>query len=446
MANAETKAIRAAKQVIRTLQSKGYEAFLVGGCVRDLLLGRTPKDCDVTTNAVPEKVQEIFPNTIPVGAKFGVVVVMQDTVQVEVATYRADGNYTDGRRPDAVYYSKTAREDIVRRDFTMNGLLLTPPMDFAMPDVKVGEWELFDGDAIVDFVGGREDIENKLIRAIGDANKRFEEDGLRMLRAVRFAAQLGFEIEEKTLEAIERNAPLLKQISQERVAAELFKMFSAPYPLKGLVPFITTGLYRYCLPDEFATHANLIYMIQRFGMFDANKDPMLGMAMFFSDVGSHADLRLAKHLKLSTEQVQAFVCMNSLILTFRHHLSGVDRLSEASLKRSCRQPGLEYALEIMTQDEVMGKTRLGLEAVMGFVLKVKAYKPEDIRPVPIVTGHDLIDMGLKPGPHFAEILFAVETCQLNGTLTRKDALLLIQKSVYEDDSGKVVVMPSLGAL
>jgi tRNA nucleotidyltransferase/poly(A) polymerase len=233
-------------KVQQRLIEKGFEAYLVGGCVRDRLLGRQPKDYDITTNALPEQVQAIFGSTVPVGAKFGVVVVVKDDTQVEVATYRADGAYTDGRRPDEVKYSTSAKDDVIRRDFTMNGLLLKE------------HYSVFDENGIVDYVGGKEDIKHRLIRAIGDPNVRFAEDALRMLRACRFAAQLNFKIEKDTLAAIETNARLLRVISAERVAAELFKVFTSPHPLKGLVPFFATGLGRYALPasyiDSFEVH------------------------------------------------------------------------------------------------------------------------------------------------------------------------------------------------
>src|SRR5271155_617847 len=216
----ETKPFQIAShvKVMHTLENKGFEAFLVGGCVRDRILNRQSKDFDVTTDATPDQVRAIFTHTIPVGAKFGVVVVVMDGVQVEVATYRADGAYSDGRRPDDVQYSLSAKEDVVRRDFTMNGLLMDA------------------NGQIIDHVGGQADIDLSVIRAIGDPNVRFAEDALRMIRAVRFAAQLRFDIEIRTYEAIQANAGLLKVISRERIAAELFKILSSPFPLKGIVP------------------------------------------------------------------------------------------------------------------------------------------------------------------------------------------------------------------
>jgi len=407
--------IAAHVKVMHRLEHKGFEAFLVGGCVRDRLLRRGSKDFDVTTDATPDQVRAIFTHTIPVGAKFGVVVVVMDGVQVEVATYRADGAYSDGRRPDEVQYSRSAKEDVVRRDFTMNGLLMNSNGD------------------IIDHVAGQADIDRGIIRAIGDPNVRFAEDGLRMLRAVRFAAQLGFEIEVRTQEAIANNARLLAVISRERVAAELFKTLSAPFPLKGIVPFISTGLFRFALPGTFADHTNMTRTIQRFGTFQANKDVMLGMGMFLADVADYAVENLALYLKLSNEQQDEFVYMKMHVTAFRKHLTGEYRMSEASLKRTLRKPGVALALEILMQDEVLGITSFGIEALMAFVSKVKAYKPEEIKPVPLITGKDLIDAGIPAGPIFTDILFDVESHQLNGVFTTKEqAMTFVRERTYQD--------------
>jgi poly(A) polymerase len=407
--------IAAHVKVMHRLENKGFEAFLVGGCVRDRLLQRQSKDFDVTTDATPDQVRAIFTHTIPVGAKFGVVVVVMDGVQVEVATYRADGAYTDGRRPDEVMYSRSAKEDVVRRDFTMNGLLMNSNGD------------------IIDHVGGQADIQRGVIRAIGDPNVRFAEDALRMMRAVRFAAQLGFDIEVRTLEAIEGNARLLAVISRERIAAELFKILSAPFPLKGIVPFISTGLFRFALPEKFDDYINMTRTIQRFGIFEANKDAMLGMAMLFADVDGFMHEKLVDYLKLSNEQKDELIYSAHKVRIFGQQLTGEYRMSEASIKRELRTPGVALALEIMTQNEVMGKTSFGIEALMGFVFKIKAYKPEEIKPTPLVTGKDLIAEGIAAGPIFTSILFDVESHQLNGVWTTKEqAMTFIRERTYQD--------------
>jgi poly(A) polymerase len=413
-------------KVQQRLIEKGFEAYLVGGCVRDRLLGRQPKDYDITTNALPEQVQAIFGYTVPVGAKFGVVVVVKDNTQVEVATYRADGAYTDGRRPDEVKFSASAKEDVIRRDFTMNGLLLK------------ADYSVFDENGIVDYVGGVEDIKHRTIRAIGDPNVRFAEDALRMLRACRFAAQLNFKIEAGTLAAIEKNARLLRVISAERVAAELFKIFTTPHPLKGLVPFFATGLARYALPESFGRTSLFTFTMQRFKQFSAAKDPLLGMAMFLADAPPSESHVMAHFLKLSNEQKEQLVNARQVHLpTFQASMRG-EFVPLSRMKRMARRSGMEIALELFIQDEVIGKTNFGFEAVMELVRQYRALTPEEIRPVPIVTGQDLINMGLKPGPHFSEILTDIETGQLEGTLTREAAIEHVKAHTYVDGQGEVV--------
>jgi tRNA nucleotidyltransferase/poly(A) polymerase len=432
--------------VMAKLREAGYDAYLVGGCVRDILLQRQPKDFDVTTNALPEQVTALFPRTIPVGAKFGVTVVMIGDEQIEVATFRADGNYSDGRRPDSVEYGKSAQDDVTRRDFTINGLLCFGEADassVASYKASLGHSNLYmtvggKTYGIVDYVGGVADVQLGIIRAIGDPNKRFEEDALRMVRAVRFAAQLGFEIEKNTLEAITANARLLSAISRERIAMELFKMLSAPNPLKGIVPFITTGLYRYALPKVFEDYTNMLFVLRRFGMFEANKDAMLGMAMLFADIGEFAHEELANYLKLSTEQKDELVYCGRHVGRFRSHLNGGYAMPEPAIKRELREPGVALALEIMTQDELMGKTSFGIEALMAFVLKIRAYTPEQIKPVPLVTGKDLIAAGIPAGPIFTMILFDLESFQLNGDFTTKEqGLDFVRARVYKAEDGWV---------
>lgn len=390
------------KEVMGTLLGAGRQAYLVGGCVRDAVLGRAPKDHDVATDAVPDEVRALFPKTVPVGAKFGVVVVVAGGEQVEVATFRADGAYTDGRRPDSVEYSRSAGDDVSRRDFTMNGLLM---------DAAGG---------LVDHVGGLADIEARVIRCIGDPDARFGEDALRMLRAVRFAAQLGFDIEPGTMAAIQRRAPDIRRVSRERVAAELFKIVAAPEPLRGLVPMVASGLGAGVFPREFLGAWAFADAVRRFTEFKAEHDPMLGMAMLLADAPPGAAGRLVGCLRLSAaDTAELLGCAN---LAVPHG----PEASPAEKKRFMRRPGSRLALEIFVQDEVIGKTSNGLESTMAAVLECGSFTPEELRPPPLVTGDDLIGMGLEPGAAFRDILLQVEEGQLNGTLDREEALRRIR--------------------
>jgi poly(A) polymerase len=424
----ETFQAPAHNKVMHRLEEKGFEAFFVGGYVRDRILGRHSKDVDITTNALPEQVRAIFNHTVPVGAKFGVVVVVMDGVQVEVATYRTDGVYTDGRRPETVAYGKTAREDVMRRDFTMNGLLLK------------SDYSVFDENGIIDYVGGEKDIKQRTIRCIGDANVRFAEDALRMLRAVRFAAQLNFKIAPETLAAIEQNAALLRVISAERIAAELFKIFTSPHPLKGLVPFFATGLGRYALPASYINSSLFIYTMQRFKQFAAEKDSMLGMAMFLADAPADQTLKMALHLNLSNVDRERLVNARLIHLpTLQATLRG-EYVPLARMKRMARRPGLDLALELFIQDEIIHKSSFGVEAVMNLVKTYQAFKPEDINPASLVTGQDLIAMGMTPGPIFTEIMDNIETRQLNDpTFSREEALRIIKERCWKDnETGEAV--------
>jgi poly(A) polymerase len=415
----------AATTVIRELQRNGFEAFLVGGCVRDMILGNEPKDFDVTTNALPEQVQAIFAKTLPVGVSFGVVIVVVDVdgkgEQIEVATYRKDGVYSDGRRPDTVEYGKTAREDVERRDFTMNGLLLTTPMDFPVKGVTAADHDMFDGYGIVDFVGGREDIKARLIRCIGDPNKRFTEDALRMMRAVRFAAKLGFDIEPETLKAITVNAPKMVNISRERVAMELFKLLTAPFPLKGLVPLFASGLAAHVFPKEFMDNVLLGRTLRRFTEFPTS-NPTLAMAMFLSDTSNpKTPMTMALSLKLSNDE-------KTQIVTALLYVSAIPKAREyastpAHFIRTMRVPGIELGLEIAIQNEMLGITNVGNEALMSIVNDYRGLTPEEIYPKPLVTGDDLIAAGYTPSKVFRDVLYVIETEQLDGKLTTHEQAL-----------------------
>ena len=269
-----------------------------------------------------------------------------------------------------------------------------------------------------------------LIRCIGDPDERFGEDALRMLRAVRFAAQLGFEIEEGTLRSVGRNAHLLKNVSRERVAMELFRLVSSPHPLKGIVPLFSTGLADYALPG-FARGA-LAFTLRRFAEVTAEHDPMLGMAMLLADAPSGAALDFVEGLKLSSADAAQLAGSLTCLQAVRRTREG----TLADMKRLARRPGLPLALEIYGQDELVRKTSHGMTHVIGTILDYKALGPEDIRLEPLVTGKDLIEMGLKPGPVFSEILDEVEEGQLNGVLDRETALARIKARTWGDERGE----------
>lgn len=410
----------AALTVIRKLQANGFEAFLVGGCVRDMILGDEPKDFDVTTNALPAQVIALFEKTLPVGASFGVVIVVIDGEQIEVATYRKDGVYSDGRRPDTVEYGKTAKEDVERRDFTMNGLLLTTPMDFPVVGATTESVKMFDGYGIADFVGGMEDIDARVIRCIGDPNKRFTEDALRMMRAVRFAAKLGFDIEAETMKAITANAPKMVNISRERVAMELFKLLTAPFPVKGIAPLFASGLAAQIFPREFMDSILLGRTLQRFAAFPT-KDPVLAMAMFLADAKANLPIVVCQALKLSNDDKEKIV--TGLLYVPSIQKKQKYNFTPAAVKRMMRQPGIDIALDIAVQDECIGVTSIGHEALMSTVMDFRKLEQDEIYPKPLVTGDDLIAAGYKPSKAFRDILYAVETEQLDGKLTTHDQAL-----------------------
>ncbi len=277
-----------ADRICQTLRSKGFQAFLVGGCVRDIILGREPADYDVTTDALPGQVEEIFPGSLTVGAKFGVVIVPEESptssdaerLQVEVATFRSDLGYSDGRHPDRVDYTKSPQDDVKRRDFTINALLL---------DLETNE--------VLDFVGGREDLKAGIIRAIGDPEARFREDKLRMVRAVRFAARFGYAIEPATLQAIQKLAPEINQISMERLRDELTKILTEGAARRGFELLDHTGLLIYLLPEiakmkgveqppQFHPEGDVwIHTLLMIGGLPAGSSPTLAWGVLLHDVG-----------------------------------------------------------------------------------------------------------------------------------------------------------------
>ncbi len=423
----------AAEQVVKGLGKAGFEAFLVGGCVRDLILDRIPHDWDITTNARPEQVMEVFPKTIPVGAAFGVVTVVIEDAQIQVATFRSDGDYADGRHPEIVFYSDTAEQDVSRRDFTMNGLLMRPtgewdPAAVVFPPDRLVELpgETSGYAMVVDYVGGYEDIMNSMVRCIGDADKRFREDALRMLRACRFAAQLEFGVCLDTRMAIARNAPLIRQVSAERITAELLRIVSSPRPDLGLALLAITGLLDY-LPITEAVKPSLANAMQRLSSFPTT-DQDMGMAMLLAGAGPFGvnNEHLCRALKLPSERINAICGALAVRMDLIVNYYSPQSHSRFRLKRLMRTPGAMNGVALARQDILLQDILLRREEALQYMEVLdycKSLTPEEIRPARLVTGDDLIAMGMEPGKGFRIILDAVEDLQLEGRVsTREEAL------------------------
>ena len=440
-----------AVSILQELRGRGYSAHLVGGCVRDLLLGLAPQDYDIATSAHPDKVMELFPETIAVGAQFGVVLVVvrrpsDEPIHVEVATYRSDVGYSDGRHPDAVRYSETAKEDVQRRDFTINGLLLDP--------VK---------NEIIDHVGGRVDLERRIVRTIGDPRLRFREDKLRMMRAVRFAARLGYEIEPATMTSIRELAREIHQVSRERIRDELDKMLTEGHARRCFELLDASGLLIEVLPEISAmkgveqppqyhpegdvwTHTLLLLEGLAKGcskslawgvlLHDVGKPPTFRVAPDRIRFDNHAEVgtRMAEQIcrrmrfpNETTEQVSALVANHM-------RFADVKKMKESTLKRFMRLPRFPEHLELHRLDCSASHGDLSLHE---FVKTKLENTPEgEIRPAPLITGNDLIQNGWKPGPQFRTVLQAVEDAQLEGVLrTREEAISFVETNFGAEQRG-----------
>jgi poly(A) polymerase len=426
--------------IVRTLQGSGYEAYLVGGCVRDILLGREPEDYDVATGATPDEVMRVFPETYAVGAQFGVVLVPSpkqpagnEDYTVEVATFRSDIGYTDGRHPDQVRFSKNAREDVARRDFTINGLLFDPV-----------------GDQVLDFVGGREDLEAGIVRTIGSAELRFAEDKLRMLRAVRFASRFEYAIEPGTLAAIQKLSPQIHYVSCERVRDELTKMLTEGHARKAFILLDETGLLREVLPEisamkgvpqppQFHPEGDVfVHTMSLLGKLPHPCAATLAWGALLHDVGKPPTFRVAPdrirfdgHVEIGVKMAER-VCQrlrfsnserNQILALVENHMrfGDVERMKESTFKRFIRMPRFEEHLELHRLDCESSLRDLGLYDFTR--TKMAGLQPEAIRPAPLITGEDLIAAGYSPGPKFKEILSAVEDGQLEGNWDSKDAAM-----------------------
>jgi len=434
------------------LRGQGHAAFLVGGCVRDLLLDREAADYDVATSATPDDVMRIFPQTYAVGAQFGVVLVpvrvdtpegARDNYAIEVATFRSDSAYSDGRHPDEVRFSQEAQTDVQRRDFTINGLLLDPVN---------GE--------VFDYVGGRADLERKIIRTIGNARQRFAEDKLRMLRAVRFAARFGYAIDPATFGAIRDLAAEIHQVSHERIRDELLKMLTEGRARQAFELLDATGLLPEVLPEiarmkgvqqppQYHPEGDVwVHTLLLLEGLEAGCSKTLALGALLHDVGKPPTFRVApdrirfdqhaevgtrmaedicRRFRLSNEETEQ-VCA----LVGNHMRFGdVQKMKESTLKRFLRLPRFDEHMALHRLDCMASHRDLSLYEFAEE--KLQTMPEEQIRPRPLITGDDLIEAGYSPGPVFKELLLAVEDAQLEGSISTKEQALDLVRALAANE-------------
>ncbi len=433
--------IEAARQIVRTLRAAGHTAYFAGGCVRDMVRGVAPHDFDIATTATPEEVPQLFPRTVPVGAQFGVVLVLEAGHQFEVATFRSDEAYVDGRRPTGVRYG-SPEDDAHRRDFTINGLFYDPLAD-----------------RIIDYVGGRADIERRVVRTIGEARHRFTEDKLRLLRAVRFAANLNFELESATLAVIQEMAGQISVVSAERIRDELLKIFTRPHAGRGLELLDTSGLLKQVLPEvaamkaveqpaEFHPEGDVFTHVKL--MLDAlpdAADQVLAFAVLLHDVGKPPTftrapdrIRFHEHDRVGAEMTEAVLrrlrfpneTIAKVVTCVAEHMrmQHVQEMRPAKLKRILQRETFADELELHRID--CEASHRNLENYDFLKTKARELPPEVVKPVPLLTGHDLLALGLKPGPVVGRILQEVEELQLEERLqSRAEALAFARQRVAE---------------
>jgi len=498
-----TPQFESALRIVETLRAAGYEAYLAGGCVRDLLLGREPADYDVATSATPDVVLRMFPRTFAVGAHFGVVLVADGEgdgyLCTEVATFRSDGVYSDGRHPDEVRYTVSAEDDVQRRDFTINGLLLDPmkllpqglkPSQPAGRDVRAEARTLQDEEhssgakaphssgqltarlkpcpfkalgpvetktlrsAVVDHVGGLDDLDAGVIRAIGRAERRFEEDQLRLLRAVRFAARFGFRIDPATHAAMRRMAARIHAVSRERVRDELTKMLTEGRARRAFELLDETDLLVQVLPEvsrmkgveqppQFHPEGDVwVHTLLLLDQLEAGCPLTLAWGALLHDVGKPPTFRVAERIRFDGHvevgvAIGAEICRRfrfsndetrQILALIQNHMRFADaaRMKSSTLKRFFRLDGFEQHLALHKMDCLAASGNLDhWEFVRA---RYEATPAEAVRPAPLLTGRELIAAGYKPGAQFKEMLHAVEDAQLEGTIvTAEEALLLVRE-------------------
>jgi tRNA nucleotidyltransferase/poly(A) polymerase len=426
-----------AVSIVRRLREAGFIALYAGGSVRDMLLGHDPQDYDIASDARPEQVQKLFPHTYAVGAHFGVVVVHEGGHDFQVATFRSDLQYVDGRRPEGVTFS-TPKMDAERRDFTINGLFYDP--------IKK---------EIIDYVEGQRDLKARLVRAIGDPVARFREDRLRLLRAVRFTAVLGFEIEPATWAAVKEHASEIHDVSAERIREELVKIFMHRSRVHGFDLLVESGLMREVLPEIMALqgcqqppqfHPEGDVFVHTRAMLELLPERVsvpLVFGVLFHDIGKPGTyavdetgrIRFNGHDKLGATMTEEIMTrlrfsraeIDATVSAVLNHMvfKDVQEMRMAKLKRFMARPGFDDELELHRVDCVSSH---GMVDNYEFLkMRREEFASEPLIPPPLLTGQDLKALGMKPGPQFKEILDAVATRQLEGTLrSREEALAWVQ--------------------
>ena len=426
---------QAATDIVRHLRNAGFAAYFVGGCVRDIVMGRMPNDYDVATDATPAEVIRLFPISLTVGVQFGVIIVPREEGNVEVATFRSDGRYTDGRHPVEVRYAKSAEEDVRRRDFTINGLLYDPLQD-----------------KVLDYVGGEADIHARKIRTIGDPYRRFSEDRLRMLRAVRFATRFDFALDPPIAEAIRMLASEIHMVSAERIRDEIVKILTEGRARQGFELLDATGLLDQVLPEvkamqgveqppEFHPEGDVwthtLMMLEGLNQ----PTPSLALGVLLHDVGKPCTfsvrerIRFDNHVEVGAKMAEE-ICrrlrlssrdMERVVELVRHHLRFKDfrQMRRSTQIRFLRMEGFSEHLELHRLDCLASHGMLdNYHQARKMLEEIPA---EEIKPPRLVDGHDLIRAGYRPGPKFKQILQAAEDAQLEGHIrTKEDALHLIR--------------------
>ena len=440
----------AALQVLRKLCEAGYETYFAGGCVRDTLLNLSPKDFDIATAALPNEIESLFSKTLDIGKKFGTIIVNDYTSPIEVTTFRSDNNYQDGRHPESVRYSN-AKEDAIRRDFTINGLFFDP--------IK---------DELIDFLDGKKDIENKIIKAIGNPDERFKEDHLRMLRAVRFAHSLNFKIEHKTVEAIKEHAHLIEAISIERIENELSRILvESNQPGDALQSLFELGLLKYILPEvvklkgvqqppdhhpegDVFTHVKLMLNLTSSSIIPCSfSKKELCYAILFHDIskpekymeeiqedgttrirflgherkGAEVTKNILKRLKLSNKET------SKITTVIAEHMKPfqVKEMKLSTLRKIMGTDYFELLLELHRLDGLGSKGLLPSYTYLKN--KHKEYEAKDILPKPLISGNDLLVLNIRNGPKLGKILDEVYNKQLEDNLSKTDLLIWIKEKI-----------------